>query len=647
MSCELSPKESRRVREAPNIGLRFGRRQENEDMSGTDAGPEGYRMADIHIDPGTRQVRRGETVLQLPGLSFDLLLALLRRAPNMVNSDELMREVWAGRVVNDETVAKRVELVRDALGDDSRESRYIAVVRGRGYRIVANVEPVGALPASAIRTKHPGPGLRIAAAIVAAAGIGALWWWRSDDAAQRPADVLALIPARPALAVLPLDNLSDGASGEYFAAGMHDALIADLSKASGIKVISRTSTLPYRDSGKSLSVIAKELGVNLVMEGTVLRAEDRVRITLQLLDAGDTHLWAEHYEGDLRNVLELQSQVARSVAQAVKVKLSPAEDARLAGQRPVNIESYELYLQGKAAIETHTPGGFDEGITLLTRAAELDPASALPAARLALAYSMRAHAPGAAKSLFPRATAYALQAIGLDENLADGHEALAEMRLYFHWDWKGADESFRKVFELTPSFAAAHAHYGWLRVLHDDYPGATAELRLASELDPNQPLWRTWLAWVQMLGGDFVSAERELRAVLHNHPAFPDAHHVLGQTLLRLGRNDAAVASFRRAAELSPRWSWGLGQGLAFSGQIEEARAVGRRLEKVDDPDAWALAEVYCATGDLDRAVHWIEQGYDARRDWMPWIKANTFLAPIHDHPRFREIVRRLDLPQS
>jgi len=134
---------------------------------------------------------------------------------------------------------------------------------------------------------------------------------------------------------------------------------------------------------------------------------------------------------------------------------------------------------------------------------------------------------------------------------------------------------------------------------------------------------------------------------LRTHPKFPDAYHVLGQTLLRLGRNEAAIASFRKAAELSPDWSWGLGQGLASTGKIEEARAIARELEKVEAPDAWALAEVYCATGDLDRAVYWIEQGYDARRDWMPWIKANTFLAPIHEHPRFREIVRRLDLPET
>ncbi len=614
-------------------------------MPGTDAGPSGYRMADIHIDCGTRQVRRGNTVLQLPGLSFDLLLALVRRAPNMVNSGELMGEVWAGRVVNDETIAKRVELVRDALGDDSREARYIAVVRGRGYRIVAGVEALGTPPATVVPAKGRRRGLLLALVVASlAGGLALAVWWRRGEAARDPAAVLAQLPARPALAVLPLENLSSGESGEYFAAGMHDALIADLSKASGIKVISRTSTLPYRDSGKSLSAIAGELGVDLIMEGTVLRAGDRVRITVQLLDAGDTHLWADHYEGDLHDVLQLQSQVARAVAQAVKVKLSPVEEARLAG-RPVNVESYEIYLQGNQLIESRTPDGFEKGVALLTRAAELDPSSALPAARLARAYSTRAHAPGAAKSLYPRATAYALQAIGLDGNLADGHLALAEMRLYFHWDWQGAEESFRKVFELAPSLAPAHAHYGWLRILQGDYPGGIAELRLATELDPNKPLWRTWLAWAQMHSGDLASSEKELQTVLRSHPAFPDAYHVLGQTLLRLGRNREAIAAFRKAAELSPLWSWGLGQGLAFNGQIEEARTIAQELEKSQAPDAWALAEVYCAIGDFDRAAYWIEQGYEERRDWMPWIQVNTFLAPMQDHPRFKEIVRRLDLP--
>lgn len=625
-------------------------------MSGKDAVSPGYRMADIYIDVGTRQVRRGGAVLPFPGLSFDLLLALVRRAPNVVASGDLMAEVWAGRVVNDETVAKRVELVRAALGDDSRQARYITVVRGHGYRVIAPVEAAAdgephataTAPPDTPRTSAPTPVRRAVPYVIAAvlaAGALAIWTQWPRGAAPPAAAARKPLPARPALAVLPLANLSAADASEYFADGMHDALIADLSKASGIKVISRTSTLPYRDSGKSLSAIAQELGVDLVMEGSVLRADDRVRITLQLLAADDTHVWAEHYEGDLRDVLALQGNVARAVAEAVQVKLSPPESERLSAQQPVNVESYELYLEGSKLIESAAPGDFEAGIALLTRASEIDAASALPYARLALAYARRAHAPGAAKSGYPRATAYALQAIGLDPNLVDAHGALAEMRLYFHWDWTGAEESFRKVFELTPSFAPAHAHYGWLRVLYGDYDGAISELKLATELDPHDAVWPSWLAWVQMFDGDYLAAEKNLLAVVKRHPGAPVGWHVLGQTYLRLGRTDEALEAFQHAANASKFWSWGVGQGLAFAGRIDEARAVAKELEQVAAPDAWGLAEIYCATGDLDKAAYWIEQGYEVRRDWMPWIMANTFYAPLHDHPKFREIVRRLDLP--
>lgn len=602
-----------------------------------------FRMGDVSIDTGTRQVTRCGEELQLPALSYDLLLALVRRAPNVVTSDELMREVWAGRVVNDETVAKRVELVRGVLGDDSRNARYIAVVRGRGYRVIAPVEPLasdgpaaaGAPPATVPRTmKRRLTWFAISVGVLAVALAG--WLWPRGP----------LPPEQPVLAVLPLDDLSQSNVNGYFADGMHDALIADLSKIGGIRVISRTSTLPYRDSGKSLTTIVGELGVNLVMEGSVLRADDRVRITLQLIDARDRHLWAENYEGDLRDVLKLQNDVARTVAQAVRIKLSAREDALLGAQPAVNVKSYELYLEGKQLAESPNPGDFDAGVAKLARATELDPTSALPYAHLAMIYAQRAHAPGAAKTLYPRATSYALQAIGLDPNVAEAHAALAQLRLYFHWDYVAAEESFRKLFELAPSFAPAHGHYGWLRVLHGDYRGAIKELRLAAELDPRFLLWASWLGWVHLWNGDFTTAEQVLLDVLEQDPNYPVALHVLGQTYLRLDRVDDAIATFRKAGEASPRWSWGLGQGLAAAGKIDEARSFAQTLEAREQPDAWALAEIYSATGDLDKAAEWVERGYESRRDWMPWIQANIFLEPLHAHPRFREIVRRLALPQ-
>lgn len=346
----------------------------------------------------------------------------------------------------------------------------------------------------------------------------------------------------------------------------------------------------------------------------------------------------------MHDVLNLQSRVARAVAEAVKVKLSPLEHSRMSVTRPVNVESYELYLKGMQLLEK-SPADFDAGIGLLQKATEVDPTNALPYARLASAYARRAHAPGAAKSLYPRATAYALQAMGLDENLAEAHQALAEMRLYFHWDWPAAEVSFRKVFELNPNAAAAHAHYGWFRVLHEDWPGAIEEAKLAAELDPKDPLWGSWLAWLYLLHDEYAPAERELRRVLTANPDYPCANHVLGQTLIRLGRNEEALAAFHRAADASPRWSWGLPQGLALVGRKDEARVLAERLERAEFPDAWGLADVYTALGENDRALKWVEHGYEIRRVWIPWVKSNTFLAPLREEPRFKEVLRRLDLP--
>ncbi len=611
-------------------------------MSGTSTAPDRYRVGDVLIDVGTRQVSRDGGPLQLPPLSFDLLLALVRRAPNAVSSAELMQEVWTGRVVNDETIAKRVELVREALGDDSRQSRYIALVRGHGYRITADVEPVTRSPVAMPDSRRGWWAAGVVAVLCAA--VVAVVLLRDRRPATAPAAIAATAPQRVALAVLPLDDLSTGNTEEYFAAGMHDALITDLSKASAIKVISRTSTLPYRDTGKRLGTIARELGVDLVMEGSVLRAEDRVRITVQLLDASDNHLWAEQYEGDVHDVLNLQSRVAQAVATAVKVKLSPVEQSRMAAQRPVNVESYDLYLKGTQLLE-QSPGNFEAAIAMLRKATEVDPTHALPYARLAQAYATRAHAPGAAKSLYPRATAYALQAVGLDDNFAEAHQALAEMRLYFHWDWPAAEQSFRKVFELNPNAAATHAHYGWFEVLRGDMPRGIAEMKLAVGLDPNDPLWGSWLAWLYLLGGDYAPALQEAQRVLAAHPNYPCANHVLGQTYVRLGRHDLALDAFARAGKASAFWSWGLAQGLALAGRKSEARVLAEDLERAEFPDAWGLAEVYTALGDHDRALKWIEYGYETRRDWIPWVKSNTFLSPLYEEPRFKEVLRKLDLP--
>ncbi len=606
-----------------------------------------YRVGDLVVDTGTRQVSRDRHRLEMPPLSFDLLVALVRSAPNALTNDQLMSQVWSGRVVNDETVSKRVELVREALGDDSRESRYIALVRGHGYRLTAPVEcldsPQGTTPAW-----FSGRRIGLAIGMVAAmllAGIGLMTITHRD--AAPPVDTEARRPARiRSLAVLPLENLSGQGEQEYLAAGMHDALITDLARASALKVISRTSTLPYHRSGKPLPQIARELGVEMVMEGSVFRAGNRVRITLQLINADDSHIWADSYEGDLRSVLQLQSQVARAVAEAVSITLTPLEQSHMSSsRRQVNPEAYDLYLKGSYYLDRMTPEGNEAGLALLHKATQIDPADPMPYARLASAYNRIGHAPGAAKSAYSRGTSAALKALALDDDIAEAHLALAENKLYFLWDWEEADASFTRTLQINPSIAEAHAQYAWLHLIYGRADRAMAAAKLAMELDPRQPLWISWYGWICLLLGEYESAVSAQLAALEIDPDFPVAHFQLGQAYSMLGRHEEALRASRKAAERNPKWSWGVGQSHALAGHHAEARAFAGNLAQQQHPDPWGMAEIYVALGDKDAALTWLETGYEMRRDWMPWVEANIFFKPLFDEPRFKEIVRRLNLP--
>lgn len=393
--------------------------------------------------------------------------------------------------------------------------------------------------------------------------------------------------------------------------------------------------------------IARELGVELVMEGSVIRDGDRLRLTVQLIDASDTHLWAQSYDRDVRDVLRMQSELAQSVARAIDVALTPAEQARLSTDRIVNPQTYELYLKGAYYLNQWTHEGNEKGIALLHRATRIDPSDPLPYAKLALAYSRIGHAPGAAKSAFPRSTAAALQALGLDDGIAEAHLALAENSLYFHWDWDAAESSLRKALEINPSLADAHAHYAWLHVLHGRLDRALEEMELAIELDPQESTWVAWHGWISNWCGRHEAAIAQLQKALAMDPEGVVPNFVLGQAYAALGRHDDAAAAFKKAADRSPRWAWGLAQGQALAGRHAEARTYAAGLEQEEDADPWALAEIYVALGEHDRALTWLEKGYEIRRDWMPWMESNAFFQPLRGHERFKEIVRRLNLPES
>jgi tetratricopeptide (TPR) repeat protein len=257
------------------------------------------------------------------------------------------------------------------------------------------------------------------------------------------------------------------------------------------------------------------------------------------------------------------------------------------------------------------------------------------------------HGPGAPPEAFPRAEAAALKALELDESLAEAHTALAEFKLYYEWDWKGAEQAFQRALQLNPSLAPAHGHYAWYLLLLGHADEALVEAKRAKELDPLTPLWTAWLGWLYYWGGgQYGEAIDEARKSLELNPDFPVGLYVLGDVYAAQGMYEEAITAHQKAAAASNSWKWGLGYTYALAGRRDEARTVAAEMKEAKRRDVLGLAEIYTALGERDKALHWLEVGYEARRDWIPWIGKNPNFEPLRDDPRFQDLLRRLNLPE-
>ncbi len=455
-------------------------------------------------------------------------------------------------------------------------------------------------------------------------------------------------PRVQSLAVLPFENLSGDPDQGYLAEGIHEALITDLAKLSGLRrVIARSSAVRYQKTEKPLAQVGRELGVDAVITGSVLRSGNRVRVTAHLINAGtEEHLWSDSYQRELRDVLSLQNEIVAAITRKTQLQLTPQEQARLASARTVNPEAYEAYLKGKFYLNKFTPEGFQKGLAYLQQAIEKDPANPLPYAGMALGYSLIGHE--AMPDAFTKAKAAASKALELGETLAETEEALGEIKLYSDWDWAGAEQAFQSALALNPSLPDAHAHYSWYLQLAGRRDDAYAEMKRAMEVDPLTPLWSAWLGWQYWEAGQHEAAIAAARKSLELNPDFPWGLYVLGAAYAQKGMLEEAIAAHRKAAAASPAVKWGLGHTYALAGRRDEARTIAAELKKKPTPmNAWGLAEIYAALGEKDEAFRWLEAGFKLRFSWMPWIEKEPAFAPLRDDPRFQELVRRMNLPKS
>jgi TolB-like protein/Tfp pilus assembly protein PilF len=455
------------------------------------------------------------------------------------------------------------------------------------------------------------------------------------------------------IAVLPLENLSRDSDQDYFADGMTEELITDLSKITALRVISRTSTMQYKQTRKTVPEIARELHVDAVVEGAVARSGNRVRITAQLIHApGDTHLWAEEYQRDSGDVLAMESEVARDIAGQVKAKLTVAEQARLASTRAVDPEAHEAYLKGRFHWNKRNEDELRKAVGFFELAIAKEPNYAAAYAGLADCHSLLAYYGFLPDTEgYPKAKEEALRAIELDESLAEAHASLVFVKTFYDWDWEGAERESRRAIELNPSYATAHQWYGDALLQMGRLDEAITEEKRALELDPLSLVINRDLGDALNIARRYDEAIVQYRRTLDLDPGFMTVHCSMGFAYVRKSLFKEGIAECEKELALYPQRLYalaGVAQAYAAAGRANEARRVlvelDRRSKREFVPAVYR-AEIYASLGEKDRALDWLRKSYDDRSiASLAEIKVDPQFDPLRSDARFQELLHRINL---
>src|SRR5271156_4330849 len=627
----------------------------------------------FELDLRAGELRKYGLKVRLQEQPFQILAMLVEHPGEVVTREELQRKLWpADTFVDfDHGLNKAINKIREALGDSAESPRFVETVTRRGYRFLAYVKIV---EAAAARGQEVGAGTGAPVGAVgpaAAVEEAALPRFRPVPLAWKICAVALLVliagfviwklrrggggtPVIRSLAVLPLESLSNDASQDYFADGMTDELITDLGQISALRVISRTSVMTYKHARKPLPEIARELNVDAVVEGTVLRSGDRVRISAQLIEAAsDKHLWAQSYEGELRDALELQSKVARAIADQIQIKLNPQERAALKNVRKVDAQAYDSYLKGRYFWNKRTADGLKVARAYFDQAIEEDPNYAEAYSGLADTYALLGdwqYAVMTPKEALPKAKAAAIKALELGSSLGEAHNSLAFCLDGFDWDFDAAGKEFQRAIELNPGYATAHQWYAWHLSLLGRYDEAIAEMRKAKSLDPLSLIINADLAELLVIAHFYDESIIQSRKTIEMDPNFALAHNQLAQAYLQKHMNGEAIAELQKAVELSagtPTFIANLARAYAASGRTSDAVKLLSELKSHSNggySDAAEVSMVYAALGDKDQAMRWLEIGYEQR--FNPGVLQRPGFDPLRSDPRFQDLVRRIGFPR-
>jgi TolB-like protein/DNA-binding winged helix-turn-helix (wHTH) protein/Flp pilus assembly protein TadD len=637
------------------------------------------RFGPFTLDLKSGELNKHGKKIGLQEQSFRILTVMVEHPGELVTRDELRERLWPNDTIVEfgHSINSAIKRLRDVLGDTADKPKYVETVARKGYRFLVPVdwEPVKPGNSMAFITKP-----EVGSDAATTASSVEMLIPQSKRAPQVPKRrftqgltlfiVGALVGGlvlfsevrhfpwfgRPngdhitSLAVLPLENLSGDKGQNYFVDGMTDELISALGKISALRVISRTSVVRYRGAQKPVQEIARDLHVDAVIEGTVLRSGDRVRITAHLIKAlPEAHVWTETYEREMGDVTMLQDDVAQQIANEIHVKLTPEEHTRLANAQPVSPRAHEAYLKGRYLFNKWTDEGVEKSVGALREAINLDSRYALAYAGLADSYLvLGGHGLMRPSEAYPNAEKAAKKALEIDETLGEAHAALGFALSCYDRDWKAAERELRRAIKLNPNYATAHFFYADHLQNIGQAENAIAECQRGRDLDPMSLVANAVLGRMLRDGRRFDEAIQQCRKTIELEPNFAHGHWCLGLAYLSKARHHDAIQEFQKARALGegPGVLWSLGYAYATAGRKSEAREILSDLRKQSRDgyvSPYFMAGIYAGLGEKDHAFEWLNRAYE-EREWMQ-LKLDPFLDSLRSDPRFHQLLSRMNLP--
>jgi TolB-like protein/DNA-binding winged helix-turn-helix (wHTH) protein/Tfp pilus assembly protein PilF len=624
-----------------------------------------FRVGPWLIQPSINTISQNGTSTRVEPKVMEVLVCLSLRPGEPVSKERLLQTVWPDTFVSEDVLKRSVSELRRVFRDDPRESQIIETIPKRGYRLIGAVDSSnGRTPAKFVDVGEERPRsltrraprtqwqLLFAAlsGIVVVCGVLLVF----NNAALRDRLLGKHAPVINSLAVLPLQNLSGDSAQDYFADGMTEELITELSRLSSLRVISRTSVIRYKNANKALPEIARELGVEGIVAGSVLRSGDQVRITAQLIYAPqDKNLWAQSYERDLRDVLALQSTVARSIATEIRAQMTPGDQPAIA-PRQVNLKAHEAYLQGRYHLQLAVNASFkkdksklisvevDSALGYFQQAIQIDPNYAPPYVGIWEAWQA---SPLPNRDWIPRARPMVVKALQLDDTLADAHRAMADTLCGIDWDWTGAEREYQRAIQLEPSNADVHGGYSGFLFAVGRNQEAMKEAELQQVLDPKN----------EHMSDAFYMTRQFDRAIdlyqsrAQTTPSDFGPHLQLSNIYALTGNQRESISEVQKMATVLEYKELAAAIGRAYKsfGYEKALNVLATRLEEIDSHTSyvpnWYIAALYSFMGDKDQAFAWLEKAYKVRD--MSSL-ADPQWDPIRSDPRFTDLRHRMGLPQ-